>query len=43
MAATRILLVEDEPPLLQLIEKYLQRLGFEVETHLKSFEALQQL
>jgi|SRR5271165_560512 len=40
MAATRILLVEDEPPLLQLIEKYLQRLGFEVETHLKSFDAL---
>jgi DNA-binding NtrC family response regulator len=34
------LLVEDEPPLLQLIEKYLQRLGYEVETHLKSFEAL---
>jgi CheY-like chemotaxis protein len=37
----RILLVEDEPPLLQLIDKYLQRLGFEVETHLKSVEALQ--
>ena len=36
----RILLVEDEPPLLQLIEKYLQRLGFQVETHLKSFDAL---
>jgi DNA-binding NtrC family response regulator len=36
----RILLVEDEPPLLQLIEKYLQRLGFEVETHSKSFDAL---
>jgi len=35
-----ILLVEDEPPLLQLIEKYLQRLGFEVETYLQSFEAL---
>jgi DNA-binding NtrC family response regulator len=40
VAATRILLVEDEPPLLQLIEKYLQRLGFEVETHQKSLEAL---
>ena len=39
-APIKILLVEDEPPLLQLIEKYLQRLGFEVETHLKSFEAL---
>lgn len=36
----KILLVEDEPPLLQLIEKYLQRLGFGVETHLKSVEAL---
>jgi len=32
--------VEDEPPLLDLIEKYLRRLGFEVETHLKSREAL---
>jgi DNA-binding response OmpR family regulator len=38
--ALKILLVEDEPPLLQLIEKYLQRLGFDVETHLKSLEAL---
>ncbi len=36
----KILLVEDEPPLLQLIEKYLERLGFEVETHLRSFDAL---
>ena len=36
----RILLVEDEPPLLVLIEKYLQRLGYEVETHLKSYDAL---
>jgi DNA-binding NtrC family response regulator len=42
MSATqiKILLVEDEPPLLQLIDKYLQRLGFEVETHLKSVDAL---
>jgi DNA-binding response OmpR family regulator len=38
--ALKILLVEDEPPLLQLIEKYLRRLGFDVETHLKSFDAL---
>jgi DNA-binding response OmpR family regulator len=37
---TKILLVEDEPPLLQLIEKYLQRLGFDVETYLKSVDAL---
>jgi DNA-binding NtrC family response regulator len=36
----KILLVEDEPPLLQLIQKYLERLGFEVETYLKSFDAL---
>ena len=42
MSATqiKILLVEGEPPLLQLIDKYLQRLGFEVETHLKSVDAL---
>jgi DNA-binding response OmpR family regulator len=39
-APVRILLVEDEPPLLQLIQKYLQRLGFEVDTYLKSLEAL---
>jgi DNA-binding NtrC family response regulator len=39
-APIKILLVEDEPPLLQLIDKYLQRLGFDVETHLKSFDAL---
>lgn len=36
----KILLVEDEPPLLQLIQKYLQRMGFEVETHLSSVDAL---
>jgi len=36
----RILLVEDEPPLLQLIEKYLQRMGFQVEAFLKSADAL---
>jgi DNA-binding response OmpR family regulator len=39
-APVKILLVEDEPPLLQLIEKYLQRLGFDVETHLTSLDAL---
>jgi DNA-binding response OmpR family regulator len=39
-APIKILLVEDEPPLLQLIQKYLQRLGFDVETHLTSLEAL---
>jgi DNA-binding NtrC family response regulator len=36
----KILLVEDEPPLLQLIQKYLERQGFEVQTYLKSFDAL---
>lgn len=36
----KILLVEDEPPLLQLIDKYLQRMGYAVESHLKSLEAL---
>ena len=39
-AAVRILLVEDEPPLLQLVERYLKRLGFEVETNLRAFDAL---
>jgi len=36
----KILLVEDEPPLLQLIEKYLQRMGYQVEAFLKSADAL---
>jgi len=45
VARKKILLVEDELPLLQLVEKYLRRLGFDVETHstsagaLRSFEA----
>lgn len=37
----RILLVEDEPALLQLIQRYLQRLGFQIEAHTSSLEALQ--
>jgi DNA-binding NtrC family response regulator len=36
----RILLVDDEIPLLQLLEKHLTRLGYEVETHSKSEDAL---
>ena len=36
----RILLVDDEPALLQLLEKYLKRIGHQVETHSKSTEAL---
>lgn len=42
MSVTRgkVLLVEDELPLLQLLERYLKRLGFEVRTHSSSVEAL---
>ena len=36
----RVLLVEDELPLLQLLERYLQRIGFEVKTYSSSVEAL---
>ena len=36
----KILLVEDELPLLQLLERYLRRLGFEVQTYSSSVEAL---
>ncbi|HTR36083.1 MAG TPA: response regulator [Bryobacteraceae bacterium] len=38
--ASRILLVEDEQPLLQLIQKYLVRMGFQVEMYSQSLEAL---
>jgi DNA-binding response OmpR family regulator len=40
VAKAKILLVEDELPLKQLLEKYLQRLGHEVESHSTSAEAL---
>lgn len=40
MSVTRILLVEDELPLLHLLERYLRRLGFEVRTYSSSVEAL---
>ena len=40
MPAARILLVDDEIPLLQLLEKHLQRLGYAVETHSTSLDAL---
>jgi two-component system, cell cycle sensor histidine kinase and response regulator CckA len=36
----RILLVEDELALLQLLERYLQRVGFDVQTYSSSFQAL---
>lgn len=43
MATARILLVEDEPPLLQLVQKYLERQGFEVDPHSSSISALRSL
>jgi DNA-binding NtrC family response regulator len=45
VARKKIILVEDELPLLRLVEKYLSRMGFDVETYstsagaLRSFEA----
>jgi DNA-binding NtrC family response regulator len=36
----KVLLVEDELALLQLLERYLRRLGFEVKTYSSSVEAL---
>ena len=38
--SARILLVDDETPLLQLLEKYLQRQGHQVHTYSTSPEAL---
>jgi DNA-binding response OmpR family regulator len=35
--------VEDEPPLLQLVQKYLERQGFEVDAHSTSISALRSL
>ena len=42
MSVTRgkVLLVENELPLLQLLERYLKRLGFDVQIHSSSVEAL---
>ncbi len=40
MATLKILLVEDELSLNQLLEKYLTRLGYEVEAHSTSADAL---
>jgi two-component system cell cycle sensor histidine kinase/response regulator CckA len=40
MPAVRVLLVDDELPLLQLLEKYLRRQGFEVEAHSNSAAGL---
>ena len=40
LPAVRILLVEDETSLIQLLEKYLNRLGYEVEAYSTSKDAL---
>lgn len=42
VAGTKILLVEDELPLLQLLERYLKRVGFDVTTYSDSVEALRE-
>jgi DNA-binding NtrC family response regulator len=43
VATARILLVEDELPLLELVRKYLERQGFEVDPHSSSISALESL
>jgi len=40
VAGTRILLVEDELPLLELLDRYLKRVGFSVTTFSDSVKAL---
>jgi len=40
VAVARILLVDDQPQLLQLVERYLKRLDYEVEAHGLALEAL---
>ena len=40
MALARILLVDDQPQLLQLIERYLKRLDYEVESYTFAVDAL---
>ena len=42
-AARRILLIDDELPLLQLIERHLKRIGYEVDTHALSASGLESL
>ncbi len=43
MATRRILIIEDEPQLLLLLERHLKRLGFEVDAHSTGSEALRAL
>ena len=40
MGAARLLLVDDEPALADLLKKYLERLGYEVDTHGDAEQAL---
>ena len=40
MALARILLVDDEPQLLQLVQRYLKRLDYEVDAHARALDAL---
>lgn len=42
MGAARLLLIDDEPALLDLLKKYLERLGYEVDTHTDAEQALDQ-
>jgi two-component system cell cycle sensor histidine kinase/response regulator CckA len=42
MAQARLLLVEDEPALVDLLKKYLERLGYEVDTRADAEQALEQ-
>jgi DNA-binding NtrC family response regulator len=42
MAASRLLLVDDEPALVDLLKKYLERLGYEVDARTDPTEALEQ-
>ena len=40
MGGARILLVDDEAPLLELLTRYLERLGYQVDSCLSSADAL---
>ena len=40
MDAVRLLIVDDEPPLLELLRRYLERMGYEVDTATGPHEAL---
>jgi two-component system cell cycle sensor histidine kinase/response regulator CckA len=40
-SGARLLLIDDEPPLLELLKKYLERLGYEVDACLSAEDALE--